>query len=119
MLASLSVVFTGIKCVSLVNLSTTTMMESHWFTSLGSLEWAMVVEIQLVVYAQPLPFDIIGIWICNQPPISSFLAKIVGFLQLQLVSDIMGAHHKENCAFPSTLYFSSLRTLAHIPFPCA
>jgi hypothetical protein len=35
--STLCVVFTGIKCSSLVNLSTTTMMESCCFTVMGSV----------------------------------------------------------------------------------
>jgi hypothetical protein len=51
----------------------------------------MVLANMLDVYALPSLFSILNIWIYNQPLLSSFSAKSIGFLLLQLSYDIMGA----------------------------
>jgi hypothetical protein len=68
------------------------------------------------VYARFLPFEIIEFWLFNQPPLSSVLAKRIGFLPLQLIHNIMDDQRMAHCAFISALYFSSLWILAHTIF---
>jgi hypothetical protein len=118
-LYALCVVFIRIKCVSLVNVSTMTMMKSCCFIILGNFViksiattshfhflWEMVVANLLGVYALYSPFGIIDIWICNYPLHFSLSVESIGFLLFQLSSDISGVKHTTNYAFPSKLCFS-------------
>jgi hypothetical protein len=59
----------------------------------------MVVANLLGAYAQPSLSDIPYIWKCNQQHIFSFLAKIIGFLLLQLFSSNWDVRHMEHYAF--------------------
>jgi hypothetical protein len=59
----------------------------------------MVVATALGAYAQPSLSDIPYIWQCNQQHISSFMAKRIGFLLLQLFFGNWDVRHTKNYAF--------------------
>jgi hypothetical protein len=106
---SLCVVFIGIKCVVLVNLSTTIVMESCCFIVMG------ILEIKYSVNNSHFHYEMVNG--CNNPTgvyawfhhlLSSFWAKHIISSQLQWISDILGVQHMESCAFfLSTILFSS------------
>jgi hypothetical protein len=62
----------------------------------------MAITTQPDVYALFLPTSTLNTWLYNQPILSSFLVKSIGFLQLQWIFDILGARYMEHCAFLST-----------------
>jgi hypothetical protein len=63
------------------------------------MELAMAAANLLGVYAQPSLIDIPCTWQCNRQHPSSFLAKSIGFLLLQLFFGNQDVHHMEHYAF--------------------
>jgi hypothetical protein len=82
------------------------------------MEWEMAITTLLDAYALFSPSGTPDTWLCNYPLLSSFMAKSIDFLQLQLPYDILGFQHMAHYAFPSALHFSTHWNLTHILWLC-